>query len=98
MSENTVPPSDRAAIIERCVALAEARGVAAEDLDDMVHAAKGSEAAAVNNEGLEAQLEYLATGAFGDVEKYLSDLIDDLATDESRHEHDPRPDDGRTRD
>lgn len=33
-----------------------------DELDDMVHEAKGEEAAAINNQGREAQIEYLAEG------------------------------------
>jgi hypothetical protein len=45
-------------------ALAEAKGVDAAELDDLVHDVKGQEAAAINNDGLDSQIAYLI-GALG---------------------------------
>ena len=42
---------------------AEEFGLAAEDLDGRVHECKGAEATAVNNGGIESQLEYLLQGS-----------------------------------
>jgi hypothetical protein len=51
---------DERALSPDCLAAdAHCRGVLPEQLDELVHDAKGSEAAAINNEGLDAQVEYL---------------------------------------
>jgi hypothetical protein len=57
------------------VALAEAKGVDAAELDDLVHDAKGEEAAAINNDGLNSQIAYLI-GALGvaEVKKHLDKM------------------------
>ena len=47
-----------------------------EVLDEMVHDAKGEEAAAINNDGLESQLEYLFKG--GTTEESIREALDDL--------------------
>lgn len=39
--------------------LIKARGLKAEDLDDLIHDVASEQASRVNNEGLEAQLEFL---------------------------------------
>lgn len=41
------------------VAELESRGVDPSSLDEMVHEAKSREASSINNQGLEAQIEYL---------------------------------------
>ena len=61
------------------VKLAEKLGVKAEDLDDLVHEAKGEEAASINNEGLEAQIEYLSQ-SHGFDRKFWTELLTPLGS------------------
>jgi hypothetical protein len=48
--------------VQEIVKLCKELGVDAEALDELVHENKGAEAASINNEGLEAQIEYLGQG------------------------------------
>lgn len=45
--------------LKKLVSWAEARGIAPEDLDELVYEFKAAEASDINNGGLEAQLRYL---------------------------------------
>lgn len=61
--------------IARLLAVCEALGIEDEDLDELVHDAKGAEAAAINNAGLDDQLEYLLDGMSArDLEAEIRDL------------------------
>lgn len=60
--------------VQQLIKLCEKLGVKAEDLDDLVHEAKGEEAASINNAGLEEQLEYLG-GGHGWSKKFWTELL-----------------------
>jgi len=53
---------DRTVAVERLANKADTAGLAAEDLDEMVHELAASVAADVNNGGLEEQIAYLVDG------------------------------------
>lgn len=55
--------------MEELVEQLEKAGINCEDLDDYVHDLKSQEASAINNSGLEAQLEYI----YGDIGKEVFD-------------------------
>jgi hypothetical protein len=67
---------DRAAVVERLAEKADASGLNAEDLDDVVHDLAASVAADVNNGGLDEQLGYLVAGLGAQhAERQLDELI-----------------------
>jgi hypothetical protein len=70
--------------IQRLVAKAEAAGLQAEDLDELVHELASSIAADINNDGMDAQLRYLAEEmGLPAAEKQLDEQI------EARSEEEP---------
>jgi hypothetical protein len=73
LAEAAVPKEQ----IERLTDKADAAGLAAEDLDDLVHELASSVASDVNNGGLEEQLMYLVDGIGAQqTERQLDELIE----------------------
>ena len=71
---------DRAAVVERLANKADAAGLAAEDLDEVVHELAASVAADVNNGGLEEQIAYLVDGLGAQhTERQIDELIEEHA-------------------
>jgi len=78
--ETEVTIDDRATVVERLSDKADASGLKAEDLDDVVHELAASVAADINNAGLEDQIRYLVDGLGAQhTEKQLDELIADHA-------------------
>jgi hypothetical protein len=71
------PEPDVAAVVDRLTNKADAAGLVAEDLDDLIHDLASSVAADVNNGGLEDQLRYLVDGIGAQhTERQLDELIE----------------------
>jgi len=67
---------DRIAVVERLVNKADTAGLAAEDLDELVHEFASSVAADVNNGGMEDQIAYLVDGLGAQhTERQIDELI-----------------------
>jgi hypothetical protein len=75
--EADVTAEDRTVVVERLAEKADANGLKAEDLDDLVHELAASSAADVNNAGLEEQLRYLVDGLGAQqTQRQLDELIE----------------------
>ncbi len=75
--EAGVTTAAQAAVVARLVDKAEASGLKAEDIDELVHEFAASIAADVNNGGLEEQLRYLVDGlGVQHAERQLDELIE----------------------
>ncbi len=62
--------------IEELLVFCESHGLTSQYLDDLVHDAKSQEASALNNEGLEPQLEYLLESwGLEELQKMLLELV-----------------------
>jgi hypothetical protein len=71
---------EHASVVERLAEKADASGLKAEDLDDVVHELAASIAADINNNGLEDQIRYLVGGIGAQhTERQIDDLIADHA-------------------
>jgi len=69
---------DCAAVVDRLTNKADAAGLAAEDLDDLVHELAASIASDTNNSGLEDQIRYLVDGlGTQHTERQLDQLIEE---------------------
>jgi hypothetical protein len=67
--------------LDQLRSLANQLGIAAEDLDELVHDAKSAEAASINNQGLGEQIAYLAECYSADD---LEDRLRELKTEPRR--------------
>jgi hypothetical protein len=71
------PEPEAAAVVERLTDKADTAGLAAEDLDEVVHEFASSVAADVNNGGLEDQIAYLVDGLGAQhTERQIDELIE----------------------
>ena len=73
-----IAADEHSVVVERLVNKADTAGLAAEDLDELVHEFAASIAADVNNGGLEDQIRYLVDGLGAQhTERQIDELIEE---------------------
>jgi hypothetical protein len=73
-----IAADEHSVVVERLVNKADTAGLAAEDLDEVVHELAASVAADVNNGGLEDQIRYLVDGLGAEhTERQIDELIEE---------------------